>query len=94
VVMVVMNKCILPACEGEHYAKGFCEKHYRRWKRGPGHWKGYLDLQQCLFCGGEVYAKGVCRNHYEQWKRGTEGRKLRKRADLYLYTPNKDSDYD
>ena len=81
-----MRKCILPGCEGKHYAKDFCEKHYRRWKRGAGHWKGYLDMKHCAYCQEEVYAKGLCRKHYQQWKRGN--------LTIFGYDPYKDSEYD
>ena len=85
-----MRKCSVPWCDRNHYARGFCEKHYRRWMRGPGHWKSYLDLEHCLFCRDRLYAKGMCRNHYEQWKRGIAGRKLRENPDIVYYGPDKD----
>lgn len=66
--------CMLTDCNNKHYAKGFCEKHYRRWNRGQGHWKSYLDLPTCLYCRNKKYAKGLCKNHYYQWKRAIEGR--------------------
>ncbi len=91
-VMVVSKKCSVPDCEGKHYAKGLCEKHYRRWKRGPGHWKSYLDVNHCLFCQDAVYAKGLCKNHYQQWQRGVDGRKLRNYPDIAWYGPDIEKD--
>jgi len=81
-----MRKCILD-CDGKHYAKGFCEKHYRRWKRGAGHWKSYLDLEKCVFCPDKIYAKGLCKNHYQQWKRALKGRRIRKTKRLWGFDP-------
>ena len=90
-----MRECIFPGCDGKHYAKGFCEKHYRRWKRGAGHWKGYLDQETCIACPEKVYAKGLCKNHYQQWQRAQKGHPLRKTIELTWYKdPNRDSDYD
>ncbi|NQT54866.1 MAG: hypothetical protein HQ551_01405 [Desulfobacteraceae bacterium] len=89
----IMRKCMLD-CDGKHYAAGFCEKHYRRWHRGAGHWKTYLDLEKCAFCPDKIYAKGLCKNHYQQWRRANKGRKLRKTKTLISHTPDKESDYD
>ncbi len=91
-----MMKCMLN-CNGKQYAKGFCEKHYRRWKRGTGHWKSYLDLDKCVvseLCTNKIYAKGLCKNHYQQWKRAINGCRVRKTGKLTWYTPDNESDYD
>lgn len=77
-------------CSDKHYARGFCEKHYRRWIKhlkqdGKPHWKSYLDLNTCLWCSKPKYAKGLCKNHYYIWKRAVEGRSAHQ---LAWYAPD------
>jgi hypothetical protein len=67
-----MKICKVKDCNNKHYAKGFCQSHYRRGKEGkslilttpkPNKPK---DYQYCHTdnCNGKYYAKGYCLNHY------------------------------
>lgn len=54
-----MKICEVENCEGGHYAKGMCKKHYDR------HRKGTTDGLGCSVdgCAKFVYARGMCRFH-------------------------------
>ena len=28
--------CSLPDCDGKHHARGWCQKHYQRWRKHGG----------------------------------------------------------
>ncbi|WP_425061836.1 HNH endonuclease signature motif containing protein [Roseovarius confluentis] len=61
-----MKTCSVSGCNGPHYAKGFCNKHWSRMRRN-----GCLSLKadpaktcRVSNCGGKHLAKGLCRKHY------------------------------
>lgn len=62
--------CKEPDCTRRHYARGWCEKHYRRHlRRGET-----SDLQRCdtctiAECDNPHDARGYCHGHYQRWKR-------------------------
>lgn len=63
-------------CERPHYAKGYCERHYRRTQR-PGLLLSEpfrpraVDPGPC-FCGRKHYAHGYCHAHYLRNRRDGE----------------------
>jgi hypothetical protein len=70
-----MKTCGLSGCERQHYAKGYCNPHWRRWKR-DGH-PGPLAIvgrgrTGCAFpnCIEDYSARGYCATHYAQHRRG------------------------
>lgn len=85
--------CTVGGCEGKHYAKGLCFKHYQRlWRTGSplGRVK-YTD--PCSFdgCSAQVSAKGLCLKHYMQEhyranrERGRETRRIHYQANAAKY---------
>lgn len=78
------NKCSIEGCNNKRVAKGFCDKHYNRMRKG-------LDMQAesltwkwkpndpryrnknvtCKIegCNGKYYAKGYCHTHYADFLR-------------------------
>lgn len=62
--------CREPGCDRRHYARGWCEMHYRRWRR-----RGQTDdrpiTRTCLVDGCEQPhdARGYCHGHYQRWSR-------------------------
>lgn len=72
------KSCKVFDCKNKHYGKGFCSKHYQRWKV----W-GTLDdngneivkirpKRYCKIdnCNGLYHCKGFCRKHYSRFKIG------------------------
>lgn len=69
--------CSFDGCENKHSSKGFCDKHYRRWKksgdpavtlRKP---RGHCTVEGC---GNLNNARGMCPTHYQSWLRENGGR--------------------
>jgi hypothetical protein len=65
--------CSIASCDGPHVARGWCEKHYSRWKR-------HGDTATVLVsripkgavcsvdgCTTPVLARGWCAKHYQRW---------------------------
>lgn len=71
-----MKKCGLDGCDRQHYAKGYCSPHWRRWRYtgnpGPVAIEG-RGRAGCAFdgCLEQHSAKGWCATHYAQSKRAT-----------------------
>lgn len=65
-----MTACTVPGCTGVHEARGYCQKHYRRWKRhgDPNH---QPTPRSCTIpdCDRPHRARGWCDTHYAAWKR-------------------------
>lgn len=66
----VQNAKRCSQCDGKHYAKGLCYRHYARgyqkarrvdWTRQAGVREVACAIEHC---GRIVYAKGYCRKHY------------------------------
>lgn len=66
--------CALDECGRPHYAHGFCNPHWRRWKRNgaPGPAAVNSEAEPCAFDGCERTrsAKGLCASHYAQQRKG------------------------
>jgi hypothetical protein len=68
-----MSTCKIKDCEGALNAKGFCRKHYIRWKNfgDPMYERVAAKYTQCRIegCAGLTKARGLCQLHYWRWKR-------------------------
>lgn len=71
--------CSVEGCDKPHQAKGFCQKHYLRFKKGQkvddAPLRKYMKSPKdglCTRpnCSEAYYAKGECRRHYYITKRG------------------------
>jgi hypothetical protein len=68
--------CSVENCEDKYNCKGFCRKHYVRWKKygDPNHTeikpRGYND-KPCSVesCETKADSKGMCKVHYTRWTR-------------------------
>jgi len=51
-------------CDTNHYARGYCRRHYRRWRRRNRGAVGPQVLKPigCPECRTKPYAKGLCKN--------------------------------
>ena len=72
-----MRTCSVEGCERKHRAKGLCEAHYTRYKRGRSmdapvkcHEHRHADLCQVRGCNRPYRSKGYCHLHYSRAKRG------------------------
>lgn len=76
-----MKICEIKDCDKKHYAKGYCQRHYKQYKRHGEitNDKPLEKFDECAwsYCPFPVYAKGFCKSHYYMWKRGTLGLNLR-----------------
>src|SRR5574337_1187427 len=62
-----MRLCEVTGCGREHRARGYCQAHWKRWKRyGDPDMKVTRTLF-CSVCDKKHYSKGYCNKHY--WKR-------------------------
>lgn len=57
-VAVKTATCMIQRCDGEHYAKGLCRKHYR-WGDSKTMAGGEVTTISCQQCGKEVLARRV-----------------------------------
>ena len=82
--------CSIPDCEGKHYARRWCAKHYRRWlAHGDPEItaRRFTMNEMCGIpdCVGKVHARGWCMKHYRRWRRhGDPETLLLGRVDEYL----------
>jgi hypothetical protein len=62
--------CAEDNCNGTHYARGWCAKHYKRWLR-TGEVVRTPPRPECSVAGCErpVRARGWCHGHYQRWHR-------------------------
>lgn len=66
-----MKKCKVNNCDGKHKAKGYCDKHYRQYRKYGERLAPVKEVKVCSVngCNNEVCAKGYCSKHYQQYKR-------------------------
>ncbi len=59
--------CRIDGCKREYRAKGYCNVHYKKWRRGE------LEISpRYKICGEEgcnkpMHRKGKCEQHYSAW---------------------------
>ena len=76
--------CSVDSCNNKNYGKGYCKKHYGRWKR---HGNPDVILKKgkprkyCIVndCGNQNYAYGYCSKH---WQRLLKHNSLEKRVKV------------
>lgn len=63
--------CTFPDCMKTRVARGWCEAHYRRWRRYGTPQGGRLRRTGCAVegCRSAHSAKGYCVVHYARWAR-------------------------
>lgn len=78
--------CSVEECATPRRAKGFCEKHYRRWKKHGDPNKGAIVRQdsKCEVggCDSTPLARNLCKTHYLRWyKYGDAEEPVRRHSD-------------
>lgn len=59
--------CSIEDCESAARARGWCNKHWKRWKKhGSPHWEPTERICSVENCGRKHHAKGWCRLHHER----------------------------
>jgi hypothetical protein len=83
------DTCTLDGCGRSHYAKGYCNPHWRRWKANGN--PGQAEIQSygrgpCSFqgCGRQASAKKLCGTHYAQYRRGLPLTPIDERVDAIV----------
>jgi hypothetical protein len=60
------------SCRNESKSKGFCNKHYQKWKKyGDPLFSAKVHVNFChvVDCKEKHVAKGFCKSHYKRWTR-------------------------
>lgn len=60
-----MRLCAAQGCENQHWARGFCGKHYQRWKRTSS---SNRPLCAVKGCSSPQWSRGWCSLHYRRWQ--------------------------
>lgn len=60
--------CVIPGCPAPRLARGWCDAHYRRWRRHGNPLGGRHHITGCRItdCPHPHHAKGLCALHYER----------------------------
>jgi len=65
-----MMICQIEGCDSKVHARGYCDKHYLRFKRhGDPNWIFIKQLCSIEGCERPVYGHGWCKLHYQHWRR-------------------------
>jgi len=67
-----MKGCKVKDCDIKHHSKGFCSKHYQRFKAhgSTDYKKPFYGATTCRIegCDTKHYGNGLCAKHYYRWK--------------------------
>lgn len=64
--------CSIDGCTSPHAARGWCAKHYKRWKaHGDPTYTRPKAPTLCRVdgCGGPAFASALCNAHYKRWRK-------------------------
>ncbi len=59
--------CKAAKCKRPIRAKGYCERHYRKWRRGELP-KPHYKICKAENCRKPIVARGFCQTHFDSWK--------------------------
>ena len=62
------RKCSIDGCKRPYRAKGYCNVHYKKWRRGE--MDGVLARYRTCSeenCKKPTFKKGMCEQHYSAW---------------------------
>ena len=61
-----MKKCSVEGCDGKHYSLGFCNKHYKQYKKYGEVKEDRPEICSVEGCEEKHHALGFCNKHYMQ----------------------------
>jgi hypothetical protein len=62
-----VRACKSKGCKRPYRAKGYCNVHYRKWRRGELEKKGRYRICTEEKCRKATFKKGYCEQHYSAW---------------------------
>jgi hypothetical protein len=62
--MASKGTCKLDGCEGEVRGKGYCDRHYRAWRRGKLPKPRYSSCNKAD-CFKPIHLRGLCAEHFQ-----------------------------
>ena len=69
-----MKLCELDWCDKKYHAKGLCQAHYYRTKKGlplEKPLKGTIKTCTLDWCDNKYHSNGYCVGHYKRWRKGS-----------------------
>jgi hypothetical protein len=74
---VPLKHCSIHKCGRQVVARGWCDAHYRRWKKhGDPEYRRTPSVCAISDCVGVAIARGWCSKHYYRWKRNGDPLKV------------------
>ncbi len=70
--MVEAKKCKIKDCKRPYRAKGYCNVHYKSWRKGEYGKKRYKTCST-EGCRKPMVKKGMCEQHYGAWSASKKG---------------------
>lgn len=71
---VAEKKCKVEGCKRPYRAKGYCNVHFRKWRRGELEKKPRYKICSEENCRGQIFRAGYCEKHYQAWIASKKGK--------------------
>lgn len=68
-----MKNCSVEGCKRPYRAKGYCNIHFRKWRRGELANKPRYATCHEEGCHKQLFRLGRCENHYKAWVLSKQG---------------------
>jgi hypothetical protein len=65
--MTTSSHCKAKKCKRAVRAKGYCDRHYKAWRRGELP-KPRYRICKAENCRKPMVARGLCQTHFDAWK--------------------------